>query len=327
MTRNTTKQIWTVLISLSVFILFSGPVDAQRRIEPIPYGDFNQWLVRIIKESRVIGGKTQTVYAVAPADTIEGVKAYTRKNGVPWGSSNVMANVAGIVKTSTTVFPEKRDDGWCARLDTKVVTCKVLGMFNIKVVATGTLFLGEPVEPIRNANNPLGKIDMGIPFTGRPTGFMFDYKAKISGDDYVTKANGMSISQVPGKDYAQVFLLLQNRVEDADGNITARRVATGKENITQTATEWVNDHYIPVLYGDIRRHPDYRPYMDLIPQDVSYYAKNSKGEMVPVHEVGWADKDTPVTHMVLMLSSGCYGAYIGSLGNSLWVDNVRLVYE
>ena len=31
--------------------------------------------------------------------------------GSPWASSNVMANVMGVVKTSNTVRPEKREGG------------------------------------------------------------------------------------------------------------------------------------------------------------------------------------------------------------------------
>ena len=32
----------------------------------------------------------------------------------------LMAKVAGITKTNTSVFPEKRGDGYCARLDTQM---------------------------------------------------------------------------------------------------------------------------------------------------------------------------------------------------------------
>ena len=36
-------------------------VVAQERIEPIKFGDMEQWLVRYIKESRLLGGKTKTL--------------------------------------------------------------------------------------------------------------------------------------------------------------------------------------------------------------------------------------------------------------------------
>lgn len=35
----------------------------------IRYGNFDQWLVRHIKESGVIGGKTKTLYCIAPNGT------------------------------------------------------------------------------------------------------------------------------------------------------------------------------------------------------------------------------------------------------------------
>ncbi len=34
-------------------------------------------------------------------------KAYKNMGGSPWATSNVMARVAGITKTNTSVFPEK----------------------------------------------------------------------------------------------------------------------------------------------------------------------------------------------------------------------------
>ena len=48
--------------------------------------------------------------------------------GSPWATSNVMARVACITKTNTSVFPEKRGDGYCARMDTRMESVKVLGI-------------------------------------------------------------------------------------------------------------------------------------------------------------------------------------------------------
>ena len=79
----------------------------------------DQWVTRKIHESGIIGGNTKNVYAVGPTQTIAGSKAYTNLGGSPWATSNVMAKVAGVVKTNTSVFPERRGDGWCARLETR----------------------------------------------------------------------------------------------------------------------------------------------------------------------------------------------------------------
>lgn len=66
--------------------------------------------------------------------------------------------------------------------------------------------------------------------------------------------------------------------------------------------------------------------LGLITGDDTKWAKNSKGQMKPVKEVGWAAENEIPTHMVLQFDSSHGGAYIGSVGNTLWVDNVRVEY-
>ena len=39
------------------------------RVEYIQFGNFDSWLVRNIKESKMIGGKTKTLYEIAPSAT------------------------------------------------------------------------------------------------------------------------------------------------------------------------------------------------------------------------------------------------------------------
>lgn len=46
-----------------------------------------------------------------------------------------MAKVAGVVKTNTSVFPEKRGDGMCARMETRYESVKVFGLVDIEVIA------------------------------------------------------------------------------------------------------------------------------------------------------------------------------------------------
>ena len=40
------------------------------RVEPIPFGDMEQWTVRYIEESKLLGGKTKILYCLAPTDTV-----------------------------------------------------------------------------------------------------------------------------------------------------------------------------------------------------------------------------------------------------------------
>ena len=77
----------------------------------------------------------------------------------------------------------------------------------------------------------------------------------------------------------------------------------------------------------IRDRPYYKSYMGLIPEGKSYYARNSKGKMVPVREVGWDSPDAEPTHMILMFSAGSGEPYTGTPGLTIWIDNVELGYE
>ena len=122
-----------------------------------------------------------------------------------------------------------------------------------------------------------------------------------------------------------VICLLQKRWEDAKGNIYAKRVGTLIHRFNKT-TDWVNNAQFEIQYGDITKQPGYKSYMGLITGDDTKYCLNSKGKMVPVKEVGWADANETPTHMVLQFDSSYGGAYVGAVGTTLWVDNVRVVY-
>lgn len=312
---------------LIIALLFFQAAFCQETVKKeIPFGNFESWVVRQIKESFVIGGKTVDVYAIAPSDTIKGAEPYRNAGGSPWASSNVMAKVAGVVKTSVTVFPEKRGKGYCVRMDTKLETCKVLGMVNITVLASGSIFLGETMEPIRGTSNPYGKINMGMPFTGRPKAVVFDYKAKISEDTLVTRATGSAPEKVKGRDKAEVFVFLQKRWEDKNGNIFSHRIASASERFAHSTDGWADGHRLELIYGDATKSGKYHDGMSFANGENAFYAMNSKGKMVPIQEVAWGEADETPTHIILMFSSGSLGAYMGSLGNSLWVDNVKLEY-
>ena len=80
-----------------------------------------------------------------------------------------------------------------------------------------------------------------------------------------------------------------------------------------------------ILYGDITAHPAYKADRMALGVD-ERYALNSKGESVEIKEVGWADDNEEPTHLILQFTSSNGGAYIGSPGNSFWIDNVKLIY-
>ncbi len=316
------------IITSTISILLLATSAAGETVVPISYGNMNRWEVRHIPESGIIGGNTKTLYEIAPNDTIDGNIAYKNKGGSPWATSNVLAHVKGITKGSNAVFPDMRAPGdRAAKLSTIIERVKVIGLINIDVLVGGSIFMGEMIEPIRSTDNPYGNMVMGVPFSKRPKALQYDYKVEMPAADERVYSSGFSRKKtLPGRDNAEVYIILQRRWEDSDGNLYAKRVGTGRERYAASTDGWVNGHRLDVQYGDITGTPGFKDYMGLIPEDKSYYARNSKGKMVPVKEVGWDAPDATPTHMLVMASAASGTAYIGTPGLTLWVDNFALVY-
>ena len=317
------QTIFTLLICSTLII----PADAQHT-EYFKYGDFNNWITRQLKESAVIGGEEKNVYEIGPTQTISGNVAYTPKGASPWATSNVYAKVSGVVKTSNAVYPHKRTNGdTCAMLRSKIEQVKVLGLLNMDVMVTGSVFLGQMFEPITGTKNPYYKMEMGVPFTKRPDALVFDYKLVMPDCNTRVRSTGFgSKKTLQGRDSAVVFVMLQKRWEDEQGNLHALRVGTGGELFANT-TDWQKAHKIPIVYGDcsksikidwLKLHQD---------KDKTYCAKNSHGKMTPVIEDGWADSNEVPTHIIVMFSAGSGEAYVGTPGLTFYVDNVGTYFK
>lgn len=293
--------------------------------ELIPFGDFNRWMQRDIHESAIIGGKTVTLDEVGPSAHWRENKPFTPQGGCPWATSNVYAKVSGISKCNVSVYKEARaGHGSCAKLYSHLVECKVLGIVNIKVFAAGSLFLGNIIEPITGAGDPMKKINTGIPTKRMPKAVRFDYKVKLSGQkNRIRKGTGRQ-KEIPGIDMCDCYSFVQKRWEDAEGNIHALRLATMIVRWNRNTPDWINNATFEYHYGDITGTPYYKDYMRL--NEVERYAVNSRGKIVRIIEDGWGTAQDKPTHLVLAFNSSHGGAYIGSIGNTLWVDNVRLVY-
>ena len=306
-------------------VLADGDGVTSENVVPFAYGDMDNWIVREIHESGIIGGNTKWLYELGPSDTIVGNTAFRNMGGSPWATSNVMAKVAGVVKTNTSVFPEKRGDGMCARMETRYESVKVFGLVDIEVIAAGSVFLGTVHEPIKGTKNPQAMLQSGVPFSKKPKALRFDYKVKAAPEKNRVRSTGFSRkSTVAGQDSLAVILLLQKRWEDEEGNVYSKRVGTMGQRYTESTPDWVNDATYPILYGNITSKPEYKPYMRI--QVEERYTLNSKGKSVPIQEVGWAEPGEAPTHMVLQFTSSHGGAYIGSPGNTFWIDNVELIY-
>ena len=285
-----TKLLAIVLAALSV--------TAQERIEVL--NDFESWTERSIKESAIIGGKTKTLY----------------KPGGVWGCSNAYAKVMGVEKVSVSVTPEKRGNGTCCRMESTLEIVSAIGI-NFKALATGSIYTGKMVDVIsaKQTSDPNSAIDMGIPFTGRPTALILDYKALIKDETAVYAPAKTQVKEVEGRDAGIITLFLQHRWEE-NGHVYAYRVGTVQKKITQSTDDWKNDFRIPVIYG--------KSSVALAKNNQKTH--NSKGEMVNIEEVDYR-ADVEPTHLIVQISAGCMPPFTGCPGNIVWCDNIRLEYD
>ena len=306
-----------LILAMALCSTITMGAQSAGKFVPFKYGNMDQWVTRSIKESGIIGGNQKTLYEVGPNMSLSGNNPYTNKGGSP---------VSGIYKTNCSVYRDTHTGhGHCAKLVTHIEKVKVLGLINIKVLAAGSLFLGDVREPITGTKDGPKAINWGIPFTARPKALRYDYKTQLSTSPNRIKQTGFSsTSTVAGHDYAVTLLYLQKRHEDARGNITAKRVGTVVVKYGKSTSGWVENATYEIHYGDIRHMAGYNA--SLMGLRTTDYARNSKGKSVPVKEVGWASANETPTHLVLQFSSSHGGAYIGTPGNTFWIDNVGLVY-
>ena len=320
-----------LILLIAVSLLWSASiVSAQEKTVGLinDYGKFDTWCVREIEESALIGGDIKYLYEFygSPSDTLRtGKTPFSAPKDYLWRTNNVLAVVAGIVKTNNTVYPEKRGDGYCARIETHIEHVKALGVVNIDVTCQGVLMIGVLPEPIRDTKSPMTKVQYGLPFTGMPTAVQLDYKAVVGCE--VVRGTGFSKLKPMGyPDYPEMTVVLQKRWEDEEGRIHALRVATGIERVMQNVPQWINGYEIKLHYGDITGEPFYEDYMGLkTDPETRYYARNSKGENVIVEEDGWAEPGTEPNWLMIHFLSSCGKAFYGGVGNTLWVDNVKIL--
>ena len=286
---------------LILFLLVALVTQAQERIEVLPGGDFETWTEKQIKESALIGGQTKTLYKISG----------------PWSSSNAHARALGVDKVSVSVTPERRGNGFCCRMESTLESVKAIGI-DFKALATGSIYTGKLLDVVglKQSSDPNSAIDMGVPFTGRPSALILDYKALIQDKTAVYAPAKTKVKPVEGHDKGHITLILQHRWEE-NGHVYAYRVGTAEQPIAQT-TEWQNDFRVPIVYGkegealhqlSSNRHKTH----------------NSRGEMVCIEEVGFRG-DLEPTHLIVQISAGSMPPFTGCPGNVVWCDNIRLAY-
>lgn len=298
--KNTNRILAFALAGflLIALLFFTCSLSAQERIEVL--NDFENWNTKQIKESFLIGGKTKTLY----------------KPDGAWDCSNAHANAMGVDKVSVSVTPEKRGNGTCCRMESTLETVSAIGVINFKALATGAIYTGKMIDVVglKQSSDPNSAIDMGVPFTARPSALMLDFKAIIQNRTAVYAPAKTHVKAVEGRDAGQITLILQHRWEE-NGHVYAHRVGTVQKLINQS-TDWQNDFRLPITYGE----------SSVALANNRHKTHNSKGEMVCIEEVDYRG-DLEPTHIIVQISAGSMEPFTGCPGNIVWCDNIRLIYD
>lgn len=326
--RNNIRVIFLVIIiSFWGDTLFSQSIpksDNRNSTTQIKFSDLNSWYFMQVKESSVIGGMTKKLYQVGnPINSATPENKGRRDPESDWATTNFLAEI-GVDVGVTTVSPEKNDNGYCCRMESSIKSVDLIGI-KIKVLVSGTLFLGDVIEPVESIKDPIKKLNHGVSFTQRPKAVQFSYKYKAGQNRCKVY---YSSSPVKGPDRGEFCMILQKRWEDNKGNVYAKRVGGVRCFFDDSGNRWVKDTTITILYGDLSKEPFYNPsLMGLIPQISELYVKNGRNKMVPLTETGWDKNSDNPTHIVLYFTSSYEGIkFTGSPGSVFWVDDVRFVY-
>lgn len=299
----------------------SSFIDNQGQLN---YSSLDFWYARKVKESALLSGKTIELFGVGKVDpNSDFYNTSLKDDKSPWSTTNIYSKMVLDIG-NTRVFPEKRGNGYCCRLETKIRKDNIVGM-KVEVLIAGTLFVGEMIEPVKGVKEPLKNVNQGVPFNKKPKAVKFDYKYNV-GNKMVNAV--YNVKPVSGTDKADFALILQKRWEDKDGNVFATRIGGTRQFFTGLVSNWVNGALFPVTYGDPTHLPQYdEKTMGLIPGVSEVYVKNSKNKMVPLVETGWGKPDDIPTHMIMYFTSSYQGVnFTGSTETVFWVDNIELVY-
>ena len=155
---------------------------------------------------------------------------------------------------NTRVYPEKRGDGSCCRLETAIRKDNIAGL-KVEVLIAGTLFVGELNEPVRGLKDPLKNVNQGIAFSKKPKAVKFDYKYSV-GNQRVKSCFIVSIRR-KGLIRQSFVSFFRNDGKIRMGTCLPPVLVAPVGFFTGTVSQWVNGAKFPVSYGDCTRLPEY----------------------------------------------------------------------
>ena len=211
-----------------------------------------------------------------------------------WGTGNPGGSM--IDKIATTPF-EILNGNKAAHLQT--LDNGFLGGIVGARITAATIYTGKFNSDNIDISNPRAAVELGTPFTGRPSGFSFTYKYTPGPENKDRQGNNLGYD-----DQMDVYMFLEVR---EDGKV--KRLATGwfrsGAEIDEMALKQVN-----LVYGELdSSFPE-----ELLPED-GYVSEESVHYVLP-------------THISFLATSSFEGdKFAGAVGSTLVLDDLELIYE
>lgn len=320
-------------------------VEQSEPLKQVPFSAMDKWTIGKNVKGEEIGYKENGVSK----------KAYFPGNGtdLSWWVTTAEANgyeLAGI--NTMTVNPKPTFSlPQYARLETIWVRSGQASLAQAQVV-TGALFVGQFVfnkeyAPIIGSNQPRKMVNIGIPFSFKPTAMRL--KMRYKSGEVMRDGKGAEITPAnadgrPLRDSCDIYVLLHNRKSDAQGRFI--RVGAGSYRTSETVGNMNDDVngfeelIVPIVYGKPSNSVlAEKPYLKIggTRGELTFYEYPVDRQSEPVIEI-YADDpdDIDVDYISILFSSSAYGDnFWGAVstpggvvrGSTLDVKDVELLYE
>ena len=217
-----------------------------------------------------------------------------------WGNGNKAADMAGLIisESDGSTYTEGSKSAKLSGKQIKILT--------IDKVAPGNLFSGYFVGTVGTSG---GKVNVGRPFTARPSAMKVDYKytcGKITHNEG-GPANDNASHNVGDPDRCHIYIALGDWNYKTYGGTAECPVQL---NTTDPSTLFDPNSDAVIAYGELVRGESVTDWTEAIIR------------------LTYKDTERRPTHIIISCTSSKLGDYLtGSYNSTLWVDNFELIYD
>ncbi|MBO7278305.1 MAG: DUF4493 domain-containing protein [Bacteroidales bacterium] len=225
---------------------------------------------------------------------------YASGDAAWWGNGNKAADMAGLIisESDGSTYTEGSKSAKLSGKQIKILT--------IDKVAPGNLFSGYFVGTVGTSG---GKVNVGRPFTARPSAMKVDYKYTCGTITHNEggPANDNGSHNIGDPDRCHIYIALGDWDYKTYGGTAECPVQL---NTTDPSTLFDPNTDAVIAYGELVRGEDVNDWTEA------------------VIRLKYKDTHRRPTHIIISCTSSKLGDYLtGSYNSTLWVDNFELIYD